>query len=1171
MKWWGVVFCFLIGLTVSETSAQNISNEGTDFWTVFPTHDPSINQGVPRLANISIYITSKTNSKVVVTCGSYSSGVDPIDIPANNAIEVTIPRDQAYINFDEQNRPLIGRGIHIQVPQGQPKVAVYAHIYAGARSAASLILPQESLGQKYFSMNYTQSLAGPGSNKNFIVIVATESNTDVIIHPTNRSPVNISLANAGDVYQYMQDADQDLTGTFVEIDPTSPDNCTKRFAVFSGSTSLSIGCFDSRDPLYQQLYPTTSWGKSYAAIPFINRYFHLRVVAEEDGTEVRINNAYVTTLNKGGVYSSDQGGPLTGPKLVTGSNKISVAQYALTQSCSGTEAGLLGDPEMVLLNPLEFNIKNVTLFSSDREAIREKYINVCMKTSGRKTFKINGEPLFDGLWQTMPSNPELSYVQVAIFSVSSTLTANEGFNAIAYGFGDHESYAYSAGTNLAANNYLLVSNSVTGHDAPNACLDQRSNFKIVLNFPAQGNKVSWQLDDEPSVDVTDAPRIFNAPNGDLLYEYHYNIGRVFVETRSHSMMVRATMPNIGSCIGRPIEYSFDFNAYPIPIAHLDVSDKVCFDSEAIFTDRSESKVDDKGVNKWQWDFGDGEMSTEQNPKHVYKTSGDFDVVFSAGLEEACMSDPIIKRVTVLPKITPDFQFKAIACLDAQVVFTDKSTVEADKAVINSWTWDFGDGTPVATIQNPVHKYQKSGSYIVRLVIGTDNGCKSTVKEANIIIKGLPIVDFKMPEVCSEDAAAQFTNLSTDADGKTDGLKYQWSFGDSGSQNNSSSEMNASHKYSFPGIYVVTLTVTTAEGCTTRGSQRFTVNGSVIKSEFTVANKNNLCSGSEVIVTNTSTVNEGGLTKVIWVIDDKKPAELIIDEDPESGEIYRFTYPTPTSAAPRIVKITMYAYSGIKCVADYSQDIIIYPSPKVVFTQIPPLCLNSGLTVLTQGKETLGVSGRFEYSGPGVSANGTFDPGAAGIGLHTLKYTFIADNGCTELVTQTLTVMPIPVAKVARDLFVYAGESKSLGLSATGSGLTYKWEPSINLDHDDVPSPVVRGDVERVYTVTISSLQGCAIVEKIYVHIIPEVQSPNTFSPNGDGINDTWKISNIDIYLNATVEIFNRYGTRVYLSKGFYRPFDGNYKDLPLPVGTYYYIINPNNGRKILTGSLTLIR
>jgi gliding motility-associated-like protein len=268
---------------------------------------------------------------------------------------------------------------------------------------------------------------------------------------------------------------------------------------------------------------------------------------------------------------------------------------------------------------------------------------------------------------------------------------------------------------------------------------------------------------------------------------------------------------------------------------------------------------------------------------------------------------------------------------------------------------------------------------------------------------------------------------------------------------------------------------------------------------------------------------------------------------------------------------MYAYSGIDCVQEDLQTITIYPSPKLVFDPIPSMCINSGSVLINQAKETLGVPGRWTYSGPGISADGTFDPEAAGVGTHTISYTFDAENRCSEVKTQTITVYPIPLATYTRDVFIYAGEKKQLDLSATGADLTYKWEPAVNLDKDNVQNPVVTADKERIYTVTIRSSQGCVITQKIYVHVIPEVDRHNAFSPNGDGINDTWTLKNIEIYLNSTVEIFNRYGQRVYYSKGFYKPFDGNYKDQALPVGTYYYIINPNNGRKILTGSLTLIR
>ena len=83
--------------------------------------------------------------------------------------------------------------------------------------------------------------------------------------------------------------------------------------------------------------------------------------------------------------------------------------------------------------------------------------------------------------------------------------------------------------------------------------------------------------------------------------------------------------------------------------------------------------------------------------------------------------------------------------------------------------------------------------------------------------------------------------------------------------------------------------------------------------------------------------------------------------------------------------------------------------------------------------------------------------------------------------------------------------------------------------------------------------------------------PTAFTPNGDGVNDTWNIKYLDQYPNATVEVFNRYGERVYFSNKYPVPWDGTYKGANLPAGTYYYIINPNSGRKALSGYVAIIR
>jgi gliding motility-associated-like protein len=82
---------------------------------------------------------------------------------------------------------------------------------------------------------------------------------------------------------------------------------------------------------------------------------------------------------------------------------------------------------------------------------------------------------------------------------------------------------------------------------------------------------------------------------------------------------------------------------------------------------------------------------------------------------------------------------------------------------------------------------------------------------------------------------------------------------------------------------------------------------------------------------------------------------------------------------------------------------------------------------------------------------------------------------------------------------------------------------------------------------------------------------NSFTPNGDGHNDYWKISNIESYPAAVVQVFNRNGQKLFESKGYSTPFNGTYNGKALPVGIYYYIINLNKNCSLLSGSLTILR
>jgi gliding motility-associated-like protein len=83
--------------------------------------------------------------------------------------------------------------------------------------------------------------------------------------------------------------------------------------------------------------------------------------------------------------------------------------------------------------------------------------------------------------------------------------------------------------------------------------------------------------------------------------------------------------------------------------------------------------------------------------------------------------------------------------------------------------------------------------------------------------------------------------------------------------------------------------------------------------------------------------------------------------------------------------------------------------------------------------------------------------------------------------------------------------------------------------------------------------------------------PNTFSPNNDGINDYWEIAYLKNYPDAFVQIFSRTGQLVFQSRGYGIPWNGTKGGMPLPVDTYYYVIEPGSGREPMTGYVTIIK
>ncbi len=188
---------------------------------------------------------------------------------------------------------------------------------------------------------------------------------------------------------------------------------------------------------------------------------------------------------------------------------------------------------------------------------------------------------------------------------------------------------------------------------------------------------------------------------------------------------------------------------------------------------------------------------------------------------------------------------------------------------------------------------------------------------------------------------------------------------------------------------------------------------------------------------------------------------------------------------------------------------------------------------------------------------------------TVCYVFEAFGVCNGFDTVCVTYNPQPVANAGNDVTILEGTSTQL--NASGGG-TYVWTPSEGLSDTTISSPIANPLVTTTYTVTVTSAEGCTSTDEVIVTVIPTIRFPDGITPNGDGKNDTWVIDYIDQYPNHVVEIYNRWGELLYRSTAYKNDWDGTYNGENLPVGTYYYVIELNDGKtKPFTGPLTVLR
>lgn len=207
-----------------------------------------------------------------------------------------------------------------------------------------------------------------------------------------------------------------------------------------------------------------------------------------------------------------------------------------------------------------------------------------------------------------------------------------------------------------------------------------------------------------------------------------------------------------------------------------------------------------GAPGYTWDFGDGSLSSSASaPSHTFTSPGSYQVLLTAS-QGSCL-DTASLQIQVTPGVQAQFSASNI-CSGDSVRFINTSTPSA------AYSWNFGDGSPSSTGYSVSHWYTNPGDYPVTLTVSGVGGCVSTVSDT-VFVYPLPVATFSASSTTGCDSLT--VNFTGNAGV---GSIYTWNFGDGGS----SSVLSPSHTYSSAGTYSVTLTATSAEGCSATRTQ-----------------------------------------------------------------------------------------------------------------------------------------------------------------------------------------------------------------------------------------------------------------------------------------------------------------------------------------------------------------
>ena len=272
-------------------------------------------------------------------------------------------------------------------------------------------------------------------------------------------------------------------------------------------------------------------------------------------------------------------------------------------------------------------------------------------------------------------------------------------------------------------------------------------------------------------------------------------------------------------------------------------------------------------------------------------------------------------------------------------------------------------------------------------------------------------------------------------------------------------------------------------------------------------------------------------------------------------------------------------SGSTCPTDTSDTASFTFDPATVagiLSASDTICpgINNGMLTLSSNTGTIL---NWQSSADGSSwtpiSNTTVNESYSGL-TQTTWYEVIVKNGvCPADASNTVILSIIPnTVDAGLDTSIVLGSS--IDLTGIGNG-TALWTPSTGLDNDTSFTPTATPTITTTYILTVTDNNSCIETDSVTITIYTlefNGMVSNLFTPNGDGINDTWYVQNILNFPENEVFIYNIYGKLVYQKKGYTNDWDGTYNGAPLPDGTYYFVLKFTDPEElIIKGSVDILK